>query len=79
MSFEEAAKRYIDRLGEEGGKNIGTKERQLLQHVTPFFRAKPLAQIETFDIERYKKARTAAGAAPSASTTRSSPGVAGRS
>lgn len=64
LGFEEAAKLYIERLGEEGGKNIDAKARQLRQHLTPFFRAKPLAQIETFDIERYKKARSAAGAAP---------------
>lgn len=64
LGFQEAAKLYLERLGEEGGKNIAAKDRQLRQHVTPFFRAKPLAQIETFDIERYKKARSAAGAAP---------------
>lgn len=64
LGFAEAAKLYVDRLGEEGGKNIAAKDRQLRQHLTPFFRSKPLAQIETFDIERYKKARAAAGAAP---------------
>ena len=64
LGFEEAAKLYLARLGEEGGKNISAKERQLRQHLSPFFRGKPIAQIETFDIERYKKARTNSGAAP---------------
>ena len=63
MGFEEAARRYIDRLRDEDGKNINAKIRQLGQHLTPFFGRKPIGKIETFDIERYKKARRAAGAA----------------
>lgn len=63
LGFEEAATRYIARLREVGGKNIDAKERQLRQHLTPFFATKPLGQVESFDVERYKKARAAAGAA----------------
>ncbi|MDA9009568.1 site-specific integrase, partial [Alphaproteobacteria bacterium] len=48
---------------QEDGKNIEAKERQLRQHLTPFFGGKPLAQISTFEIERYKKKRLGAGVA----------------
>lgn len=63
LGFSEAATRYVARLREIGGKNINAKERQLRQHLIPFFGAKPLSHIESFDIERYKKAREGAGAA----------------
>jgi hypothetical protein len=63
LGLEDAADRYIARLRQIGGKNIDAKERQLRQHITPFFGGKPLGRIESFDIERYKKARCAAGAA----------------
>jgi len=62
IGFEEAAARYIERLDETGGKNVETKARQLRQHLVPFFGTKPLASIETLDIERFKKARKTHGA-----------------
>ncbi len=63
LSFEEAANRYVQRLRDSDGKNIDIKERQLRQHLAPFFATKPLSAIESFDVERYKKARRSAGAA----------------
>lgn len=63
LGLREAASRYICLLREEDGKNIAAKDRQLRQHIVPFFGGKPLGQIESFDVERYKKARRAAGAA----------------
>ncbi|SIO11664.1 Site-specific recombinase XerD [Vannielia litorea] len=63
LSFEEAADRYVQRLRDSDGKNIDIKERQLRQHLVPFLAAKPLSAIESFDVERYKKARRSAGAA----------------
>lgn len=57
LSFDDAASRYIIKLREAGGKNIDVKERQLDQHLVPFFKTKPLSSIESFDIERYKKNR----------------------
>ncbi|WP_417210084.1 tyrosine-type recombinase/integrase [Antarctobacter sp.] len=63
LGFEEAANRYVQRLRDTDGNNIDIKERQLRQHLVPFLSAKPLSTIETFDIERYKKARRSAGAA----------------
>ena len=55
--------RYIDRLIEEGGRNVAAKDRQLRQHILPFFGGNPIGQIESFDVERYKKARQSTGAA----------------
>jgi integrase len=63
LGFEEAASRYIQRLRDGDGKNITIKERQLKQHLLPFLGSKPLSAVESFDIERYKKARRSAGAA----------------
>ena len=64
LGFREAALRYVERLEQEDGKNIKAKRRQLNQHLVPFFRDRPLSQITSFEIERYKKARRQAGAAP---------------
>lgn len=64
LLFGEASVRYIEKLTEEGDKNIPAKERQLRQHLVPFFGASPLGQITSFDIERYKRARTRTNAAP---------------
>lgn len=63
LGFEESASRYIQRLRDGDGKNIDIKERQLKQHLVPFFAMKPLSAIESFDVERYKKARRSGGAA----------------
>ena len=63
LAFHEAATRYIQRLRESDGKNIQIKERQLRQHLIPFLSTKPLSAIESFDVERYKKARRSHGAA----------------
>jgi integrase len=58
LTFAEAAPRYIERLRQEGGNNIDRKQHQLEQNLTPFFGQKPLSQIATFDIERYKRQRS---------------------
>ena len=63
LALHEAATRYIQRLRESDGKNIQIKERQLRQHLIPFLSTKPLSAIESFDVERYKKARRSNGAA----------------
>jgi integrase len=64
LGFREASVRYCDQLETEGGRNIKAKRRQLKQHLVPFFGDKPLSQISSFEIERYKKQRASAGAAP---------------
>ncbi len=63
LGCEEASIKYVERLRESDGRNVKIKERQLKQHLVPFFGAKPLNSIESFDVERYKKARRSAGAA----------------
>lgn len=64
LGFRHAAKQYVEKLAEEGGKNLKIKARQLRQHISPFFGDKPLAKLSTFDVERYKKQRLDAGAKP---------------
>lgn len=62
LSFAEAGKKYIAKLKEEGGKGIDRKERQFDLHLNAFFGTKPLGKISSFDLARYQKARTMAGA-----------------
>ncbi len=57
LAFREEAEKYVEKLKEESGKNIRAKDRQLRQHLVPFFGSSPLGQIASFDIERYKRAR----------------------
>lgn len=59
LGFRTAATQYIERLKAEGGKDIEMKEQRLRLHLVPFFGDKPLSQIASFDIERYKKQRVA--------------------
>lgn len=57
LSFTEAAMKYLERLEEEGGKDIEAKRRRLNQHLVPHFGDTPLSKISGFDVERYKKQR----------------------
>jgi integrase len=57
LTLAEAAPRYIERLLQEGGKDIEMKRKRFERHVVPFFGDRPLSQIASFDIERYKKHR----------------------
>lgn len=47
----------MSKLHETGGKDIYAKEHRFRLHLTPFFRQKPLSQISSFDVEKYKKLR----------------------
>ena len=58
LTLAAAAPLYIDRLHQEGGKNIERKRLQLMQSLIPYFSKQPLSQITTFEVERYKKHRT---------------------
>lgn len=64
FTFAEAAKKYLEKLEEEGGKDLVAKKYRLDIHVIPFFGNMILNKICTFDIERYKKARCEANAKP---------------
>jgi integrase len=57
LRFNQAADKYIEKLKDEDGKDIATKTQRLRDHLTPFFKDKPLSSISTFDVGRYKKAR----------------------
>jgi len=62
LGFRGAATRYLEKLAEEGGQDLVAKRRRLTLHLIPFFGDTSLAQISTFDVERYKKSRTEEGA-----------------
>jgi hypothetical protein len=58
FTISSAAQLYLDRMLQEGGKNVERKRQQLLQYLVPHFGDHPLSRITTFDIERYKKIRS---------------------
>lgn len=64
LSFASVAKRYIERLKVEDGKDIDKKESRLKNHLIPYFGDKRLEGFSAFDIDRYKHQRKAAGAKP---------------
>lgn len=64
LIFADAAKQYVTKLKEIGGKGIDRKECQLDLHLLPFFKDKGLSKVTTFDVERYKKHRKEEGASP---------------
>lgn len=64
LGFAQVALAYLEKLAEEGGKNIAKKHQHLTDHLVPFFNDKPLAKVSSFDVERYKKARLEAGIKP---------------
>ncbi len=64
FTFADAAKKYLLKIEEEGGKDITAKTYRLEQHLVPFFGEQSLTKLCTFDIERYKKHRLAAKAKP---------------
>ena len=64
LGFGDAAKQYLAKLEEAGGKDLKMKRMRLERHLVPFYRDKPLASITTFDTKRYNKERLQEGAAP---------------
>jgi integrase len=58
FTLASAAPLYLDRMLQEGGKNIERKRQQLVQALMPHFGDHPLSKITTFDVERYKKTRS---------------------
>ena len=57
LGFKEAAGKYLEKLEEEGGRNLTKKATHLRLYLIPFFKDTPLAKISSFDLERYKKSR----------------------
>jgi len=64
LGFKQAGNQYLERLKEEGGKDLKAKRMRLNEHLIPFFKDQPLTGIHTFEIERYKKNRSTEKAAP---------------
>jgi integrase len=64
QSFQEMAKRYLERLQQTDGKNVDRKEQQLNAKLIPFFKGQPLSKIATFDVERFKRAMLDQGNKP---------------
>jgi integrase len=64
LGFKGASEKYLNKLKEEGGKDLKAKNMRLRFHLKPFFKDKPLSSITTFDIERYKKLRKESKASP---------------
>jgi integrase len=58
LTLAAAGPLYIERMRQEDGKNLERKQQQLGQDLIPYLGDKPLSQITTFDIERYKKLRS---------------------
>lgn len=63
-TFREACEQYLQRLREEGGNNLKVKERQMRQHLIPYFGMMGLERITTSELERYKKQRREQGMRP---------------
>lgn len=62
VGFSAAADAYIQKLEEEGGKDMKMKRSHLTLHLKPFFKDTPLDQIE--GTGKYKKHRVDQGATP---------------
>ncbi|MGD0105292.1 MAG: site-specific integrase [Rhodopila sp.] len=57
LTLAGAAPLYLDRLREEGGREIDRKRQRLQQCLVPFLGELQIGQITSSDIERYKKHR----------------------
>jgi integrase len=64
LVFKEAAEKYLAKLKQEAGKDLEKKNYRLNLHLIPFFNEKPLSQIDSSDVELYKKQRLANNAKP---------------
>jgi integrase len=57
LTIASATPLYLDRLRQEGGKDIARKEQRLEQFILPFLGGIQIDKLTTFDVERYKKDR----------------------
>ncbi len=61
LTFGAAAKVYMDRLRESGGKGLEEKEQHLRIHLVPAFGNMPIDKISTFTLEKFRKASRGCG------------------
>jgi len=64
LRFCRAGENYLLNLQQEGGNDLKMKRMRLNCNLIPFFKDKPLVQISSFDIERFKKKRIDSGVTP---------------
>jgi integrase len=57
LTLAVGASAYLERLRQEGGKEIDRKDQKLKRYLIPFLGDLQIGQITSFDIERYKKHR----------------------
>jgi hypothetical protein len=57
LTIASATPIYLDRLRQEGGKDIARKTQRLEQFLVPFLGEIHIDKITSFDVERYKKHR----------------------
>jgi integrase len=60
-TFAEAAKEYLERMEESGGKNIGPKRMHLGRHLSPYFGSQRVDQLKEFALRTYRKKRLDSG------------------
>lgn len=61
-TFAEAARDYLTRLEESGGKNLKPKRMHLQRHLIPYFGKQRADQLKEFALKTYRVKRRAAGA-----------------
>ncbi len=54
LTFAKAAKLYLEREKEAGGKDLVSKERHLRLHLVPYFGAMRIDKISTFTVEKFR-------------------------
>jgi integrase len=54
-TFTEAAKKYLENLDLENGRNIPDKRKKIEQELLPYFADMPLKEMNRFEIERFKR------------------------
>ena len=54
LTFAKAAKLYLEREKEAGGKDLVSKERHLRLHLTPYFGSMRVDRISTFTVEKFR-------------------------
>jgi len=62
LTFAKAAKLYIEREQEAGGKDIVSKERHLRLHLVPYLGAMRVDRISTFTVEKFRNSLRKQGA-----------------
>lgn len=61
-TFREAAKDYLDKLEEIGGKGLTEKKRHLAQHLKPYFKDQRADKLTDFSVQHYVRHRLDEGA-----------------